>query len=94
MAMENLNMLHETKMDPPTQIDSNYNYGILTDESVFIPHVYESIWIKLRIKNGQDKIIGNIYRPNTAPRASLEQALQIHEEILGKINANKNHEKL
>ena len=72
-------------------IDSDYKDYEILDESVFIPHVYESIWIKIKIKNGQDKIIGNIYRPNTAPRASLEQALQIHEEILEKINANKKH---
>ena len=73
-------------------IDSNFkDCEILKDESVFIPHVYESLWIKIKIKNGRDKIIGNIYRPNTAPRASLEQALQIHDEILEKIKSNRIH---
>ena len=66
-------------------IDSNYkDYEILEEESVFIPHVYESIWVKIKVKNGQDKIIGNVYRPNTAPFASLEQAIQIHNDIIKK----------
>ena len=75
-------------------IDSSYkDYEILKDESVFVPHVYESIWVKIKIKNGRDKIIGNVYRPNTAPHANLEQALQIHNDILEKIESNKNHAK-
>ena len=75
-------------------IDSNYNdYEVLKDESFFIPHVYESLWIKIRTKNGKDKIIGNVYRPNTAPRANLEQAIQIHLNILEKIMTNKEHYK-
>ena len=75
-------------------IDSNYNdYEVLKDESFFIPHVYESLWVKIRTKNGKDKIIGNVYRPNTAPRANLEQAIQTHLNILEKIMSNKEHSK-
>ena len=75
-------------------IDSDYkDYEVLTDESVFIPHVYESLWVKIRTKNGKNKMIGNVYRPNTAPHANLEQALQIHNDILEKIESNKNHAK-
>ena len=55
-------------------IDNKYkNYEILSDASVFIPHVYESIWIKIKIKNGPDKIIGNVYRPNTGLNNSQQQ---------------------
>ena len=75
-------------------IDSKFKeYEILEDESVFIPHVYESIWIKIKVKNGQDKIIGNVYRPNTAPLASLEQSIQIHTDIIERIKKNKKHNK-
>ena len=75
-------------------IDSNYkDYEILADESIFIPHVYESIWVKIKVKNGNDKIIGNVYRPNTAPLASLEQAILIHNDIIEKIKRNKKHKK-
>ena len=65
----------------------------MEEESVFIPHVYESIWVKVKIKNGPDKIIGNVYRPNTAPLASLERSIQIHNEILEKISNNNDHKK-
>ena len=40
-------------------IDERYkDYEVLEQESVFIPHVYESIWVKIKIKDGPDKIIG------------------------------------
>ena len=75
-------------------IDNKYkDYEILKDLSVFIPHVYESIWVKIKIKNGRDKIIGNVYRPNTAPLANLDRAIQIHNEIIDKILSYKTHAK-
>ena len=49
--------------------------------------MYESIWVK--IKN----VYRNVYRPNTAPLANLEQSLNIHSQILDKILTNKNHAK-
>ena len=60
-------------------------------ESVFIPHVYESIWVKIKMNNGPDKIVGNVYRPNTAPMASLERSIEIHNDILENILNNNNH---
>ena len=57
---------------------------------MFEPHVYESIWVKIKIKNGTDKIIGNVYRPNSAPLAN-QQAIEIHQSIFEKIVSNKNH---
>ena len=75
-------------------IDNKYkDYEILTDASVFIPHVYESLWIKIKIKNGPDKIIGNVYRPNTAPLASISQAIEIHSQIIDKLQNDKLHAK-
>ena len=75
-------------------IDNKYkDYEILTQESVFIPHVYESIWVKIKIKNGPDKIIGNIYRPNSAPKADLTRSIEIHNTIIENILKNKNHSK-
>ena len=75
-------------------IDNKYkDYEILKEESVFIPHVYESIWVKIKIKNGPDKIIGNVYRPNSAPRADLEKALEIHNRIIENLQNNRNHSK-
>ena len=73
-------------------IDNKYkDYEILNEESVFIPNVYESIWVKIKLKNGQDKIIGNVYRPNTAPLANLQQAIEIHNHIIDKLQNNRLH---
>ena len=75
-------------------IDEKYkDYEVLEKESVFIPHVYESIWVKIKMNNGPDKIVGNVYRPNTAPMASLERAIEIHNDILENILNNNNHKK-
>ena len=75
-------------------IDTKFkDFEILTEESIFEPHVYESIWVKIKIKNGKDKIIGNVYRPNSAPLANLQKAIEIHQSIIEKILSNKNHAK-
>ena len=75
-------------------IDEKYaDYEILADESVFIPHVYESIWLKIKMKNGPDKIIGNVYRPNTAPLANLQRSIDIHNQIIEQLLSNNNHKK-
>ena len=75
-------------------IDDQFkDYLILTEESVFIPHVYESIWVKVKLANGRHKIIGNVYRPNTAPLANLQQAIDIHNKIIDSIQTNRNYAK-
>ena len=43
------------------------------------------------MNNGPDKIVGNVYRPNTAPMASLERSIEIHNDILENILNNNNH---
>ena len=45
------------------------------------------------MKHGPDKIIGNVYRPNTAPQANLERSIEIHNQIIDKILANKSHKR-
>ena len=67
------------------------DHEILENLTVFMPHVYESIWVKIKMKQGPDKIIGNIYRPNTAPLANLDRAIKIHIEIINKLLADKSH---
>ena len=64
-------------------------YDVLEELSIFEPHVYESMFIKLHTGSKKDVIIGNVYRPNTAPKANLEQALEHHKYILNKINSDK-----
>ena len=33
------------------------------------------------MKDGPDKIVGNIYRPNTVPLANLERSIEIHNHL-------------
>ena len=49
------------------------NFKVRHDLSVFIPHIFESIFVEVKpCKNKKPIIIGNIYRPNTAPKADLD----------------------
>ena len=72
-------------------IDSKFSCEILEVESSFTPGVYESIWAKIQIGKGKYKIIGNVYRPNTAPLANLALAIATHNRIIEKLKANKDH---
>ena len=66
---------------------------ILDEESIFVEGVYESLWIKVEVAKNTFKIIGNVYRPNTAPKANIKKAIEIHSSILSKINKSKVHSK-
>ena len=46
---------------------------------------------KVKISPGKFKIIGNIYKPNTGPRADLKKAIATHCSIISSILANKKH---
>ena len=104
LAIANLNIKHEIKTLSLTLIageaggvglfvDIKLDYELLDIPSAFIPHVYESIWIKVKFKNGADKIIGNVYRPNSAPRADLEKAINIHNTILDNFQNDRENSK-
>ena len=47
----------------------------------------------MKIKDGPDKIIGNVYRPNTAPLANLERSIEIHNQIIEKLLSDNSHKK-
>ena len=63
----------------------------MEEESVFLSGVYESLWIKVTIDKNTCKIIGNIYRPNSASKANLSLAIATHISIISKIKANKKY---
>ena len=64
------------------------NPEIIHFDGEFEIGVYESLWLKLSI-GGKTRIVGNIYRPNTAPLASLTRATEIHRKILMSIKADR-----
>ena len=80
-----------------------------TDLSIFIPHIFESIFVEIHL-NKKSVLVGTIYRPNTPPKADMdiftftlhELQMTINQEnkdvfILGDINIDilkfQNHHK-
>ena len=74
-------------------VNKMFDFEILEEESIFVEGVYESLWIKIEVSKNNYKIIGNVYRPNTAPKANTKQAIEIHSSILSKISKSKDHSK-
>ena len=70
---------------------NSLTFEILEEESIFMSGMYESLWLKVQTGKNMFKIIGNIYRPNTAPRANLNLAITTHNLIISKIKSNKSH---
>ena len=66
-------------------IREGFSYEVLEFENEFTEGVYESQWLKVFLPDKSSRIIGNIYRPNTAPRGNLPQAMKIHSSIISKI---------
>ena len=74
-------------------INSAFDFEIIEELSIFEPHIYESIFVKIKVPGKNDAIFGNIYRPNTAPLADLPRALDIHNSIIEKIRDNNLYKK-
>ena len=55
-------------------VKESINYRVRKDLSVFIPRVFESLFVEITNTSvsSKNKIIGIIYRPNTQPRANLD----------------------
>ena len=74
-------------------IKNGLSYEELDFKNSFVEGVYESQWLKVTLPDKSSRIIGNIYRPNTAPRGNLSQAIEIHSSIISSIKSNKQHKK-
>ena len=53
-------------------IKDDINLKIRKDLSVFIPHVFESIFIEIDSKSEKSKIVGIMHTPNTPPMADVD----------------------
>ena len=74
-------------------VNKDLEFEVLEEESIFVAGVYESLWVKVNMSKNHSRIIGNIYRPNTAPRANFKQAVEIHSSILSSIGKNTKYSK-
>ena len=72
-------------------IKENVHYVIREDLSVFIPHVFESLFIECKNPSLQNEIVGVIFRPNTAPKADLDIFSKTINDIMCIINDEKKH---
>ena len=70
-------------------IDSNFDYEILENFSIFIPHIFEAIVIRVKLSKNKYKVIANIYRPNTAPLGNVSRFNDILSELI--INLKGDH---
>ena len=72
-------------------VSENITFNVRDDLSVFIPHIYESLFIEIDTsENNHDKnIIGLIYRPNTQPKADIDIFSSTLQDIMDIINNEK-----
>ena len=66
-------------------VKDKLNYTIRDDISVFIPHVFESVFIEIINKTERNLIVGVIYRPNTEPHADMDIFSSNIEDIMDTI---------
>ena len=65
--------------------NENINYHLIDVQNCVVKGVLESIWVKSSTKSGNNKIIGCVYRPNTAPLAYPNIFNCMLEDILSTI---------
>ena len=68
-------------------IKETIDYKIRKDLSVFIPHVYESLFVEVTSNCGKNTIIGVIYRHNTFPLADIDRFTTTLFGVLDIINS-------
>jgi len=69
-------------------VKDEFDFKIRNDLSVFVPHVFESLFIEIisKTKSNKNLIIGVIYRPNTSPRADFDIFSSTLQDLMDIIN--------
>lgn len=71
-------------------IKENLVYKIRNDLGVFIPHIFESIFIEITNTQGKNVIVGVVYRPNSGPHADLDIFSYTMQDIMDTIQHENN----
>ena len=66
-------------------INDSFTYTKREDLSIFIPHVFQSIYFEVQNNKNKPIILGVIYRPNSAPRADIDMFMSKIIEIQDKM---------
>lgn len=61
-------------------INDSYTYKIRKDLSIFMPNIFESIFLEVTVAK-KHIIIGTVYRPNTFPKADLDIFMHTMHEL-------------
>ncbi|KAK2149304.1 hypothetical protein LSH36_455g01026 [Paralvinella palmiformis] len=69
-------------------IKDSINFKVREDLSVFIPHVYESLFVEVENESYKKIIAGFIYRPNTLPPADVDVFTSTLFDIMEIINTD------
>ena len=72
-------------------IKNNIQFKVREDISVFIPHVFESLFVEIELDSNKKQIVGIVYRPNTPPLADLDIFTDNMVEIMEIINRCNKH---
>jgi len=72
-------------------INENINFKIREDLSIFMPHVFESIFVEIIANSGSNSIVAVIYRPNVPPLADLDIFTTTLLNIMDTISTEKKH---
>ena len=64
-------------------------FHIREDLSVFIPHVFESVFVEINTNSNKKSIISIIYRPNTQPYADIDVFSSTLFELMALINSER-----
>ena len=74
-------------------VHKSLNFEPIHELSVFIPRVFECQFIKVKNNKKSFTIIGNVYRPNSAPFANLQRANSELKKILDMIKCHPVYKK-
>jgi hypothetical protein len=72
-------------------LNENINFKVRDDLSIFIPHVFESLFVEIIANSGSSSIVAVIYRPNVPPLADLDLFTTTLLSIMDKISNEKKH---
>ena len=67
-------------------IKCDIQYTIRDDLSIFLPHVFEAVFVETTSSGVRNSIVGVIYIPNTAPRADMDLFATTVFEVMEIIN--------
>jgi len=75
-------------------VKDGYEFEILKEPSIFEKRVHESMFIRIIGKNQTGTVIGNIYRPNTAPYESIKRSTEHLSKSIEYIQQKYRHDSI